>query len=218
MSGGRIFEENPGMKRRIGIAFAGAATLVMLAGLFSFPTQVRAQEQDDAGVQTMWVVPRGTVLILRLYDEPNPLGKTQKTIPAGQPIEVESNEMHNKYWYKTSEGYYAHFYYLTDVDPALDPEADRAAMSDEMRAREDELLKKYNNIQLVQNILAQKTEIGMSMDMIMDSWGSPDEYITIPGTMGDSYSWIYFTPPTGFKRTVIKFNERKMVISIQVDK
>ena len=85
------------MKRRIGIAFAGAATLVMLAGLFSFPAQVRAQEQDDAGVQTMWVVPRGTVLILRLYDEPNPLGTTKKIVPAGQTVEVETAEMHNKY-------------------------------------------------------------------------------------------------------------------------
>ncbi len=206
------------MKRRIGIAFAGAATLVMLAGLFSFPTQVRAQEQDDAGVQTMWVVPRGEVLILRLYDEPNPLGKTQKIVPAGQPVEVETAEMHNKYWYKTTEGFYAHFYYLTDVDPAHDPEAERDAMSDEMRVREDELLKKYNNIQLVQTILSQKTEIGMTMAMVMDSWNAPDDTITIPGTMGGTWSWIYYTPPTGFKRTVIKFNEAKKVISIQVDK
>jgi hypothetical protein len=190
----------------------------MLAGLFSIPVQVQAQDQEDSGVQMMWVVPRGEVLILRLYDEPDPLGKTMKTVPAGQPIEIETGEMHNKYWYRTTEGYYAHFYYLTDIDPALDPEAGRAAMTSEQLAREDELLEKYNDLRLVADIMAQKVNIGMAMEMVMDSWGRPDEQQTIPGTMGDSYTWIYFTPPGGIKRTVIKFNERKRVISIVTDK
>ncbi len=214
---GTICEENPGMKRRIGIALAGAATLVMLVGLFSFPIQVQAQEEEST-VKTMWVVPRGTVLILRLYDKPDPLGSTMKTVMAGEPIEVETAEMHAKYWYKTTEGFYAHSYYLTDVDPAYDAEAERAEMSDEDVRWEDELLKKYNDIGLVLEIMNQKIRIGMSMEMVMDSWGRPDDQRIVPGTMGDSFTWTYDIPPGDIKRTVVNFNERKRVINIATDK
>ncbi len=206
------------MKRQIGIALAGAATLVMLVGLFSFPIQVQAQEEEESTVKTMWVVPRGTVLSLRLYDKPDPLGSTMKTVPAGLPIEVESAEMYAKYWYKTTEGYYAHSYYLTDVDPAFDPEAERATMSEEDVRREDELLRKYNNLQLVQDILNKRIAIGYTMEMMIDSWGRPDEQRTVPGTMGDKYTWEYYTPPGGIKRTVINFNEVKKVINIATDR
>ena len=206
------------MKRRIGITLAGAATLVMLVGLFSFPIQVQAQEQEESTVKTMWVVPRGTVLILRLYDKPDPLGSTMKTVMAGETIEVETAEMHAKYWYKTTEGFYAHSYYLTDVDPAYDAEAERAEMSDEDVRWEDELLKKYNDIGLVLEIMNQKIRIGMSDEMVMDSWGRPDDHRIVPGTMGDSYTWTYYMPPGGIKRTVVNFNERKRVINIATDK
>lgn len=206
------------MKRRIGIALAGAATLVMLAGLFSFPIQVQAQEQEESTVKTMWVVPRGTVLVLRLYDKPDPLGKTMKKVMAGDTIEVESAEMHAKYWYKTTEGFYAHSYYLTDVDPAYDAEAERAAMSDEDVRWEDELLKKYNDIRLVLEIMNQKIRIGMSMEMVMDSWGRPDDQRIVPGTMGDTYTWTYDIPPGDIKRTVVNFNEIKKVVNIATDR
>ena len=205
------------MKRRIGITLAGAATLIMLVGLFSFPVQVQAQEEEST-VKTMWVVARGTVLSLRLYDKPDPLGTTVKTIPAGMPIEVETAEMHAKYWYKTTEGHYAHSYYLSDVDPAFDAEAQRASMSDEDREREDELLRKYNDLRLVQDILNKRIAIGYTMEQMIDAWGRPDEQRTTPGTMGDTYTWEYYTPPGGGKRTVIKFNEVKRVVEIAADK
>jgi len=54
--------------------------------------------------------------------------------------------------------------------------------------------------------------------MVMDSWGMPDDQRTVPGTMGDSYTWTYDMPPGGIKRTVVNFNERKRVINIATDK
>ncbi|MFC1628872.1 hypothetical protein ACFL3H_07145 [Gemmatimonadota bacterium] len=206
------------MKRRIGIALVGAATLVMLVGIFSFPVQVKAQQQDESTVKTMWVVPRGAVLSLRLYDKPDPLGTTMKTVPAGLPIEVETAEMYAKYWYKTTEGYYAHFYYLTDVDPAFDAAAERATMSEADLQREDELLQKYPNLARVAEIMGQRVSIGMEMEMVIDSWGRPDDQRTVPSTMGDTFTWTYDTPPGGLNRTVIKFNEVKKVISIATDR
>ncbi len=188
--------------------------LALVLGAFTTPT-VQAQEE----LVNMWVVPRGQIMVLRLYDEPNPLGTTMATIPAGMEIKVHVDQMYNKYWYKTEEGYYAHRYYLTDVDPAYDPEAERAQMSQEDLAREQELLEKYNDIRIVNAIMAQAVpQVSWTMEMVIDSWGNPDDRQTIEKPMGSEYTWIYYEPPGGINRTVIKFDHRRVVINVATDR
>jgi len=212
------------MKCRIAVTLAGIAAIVMIAGTVVLPdsaraaTVLQAQEQEPA-LQTMWVVARGRVLVLRLYDTPEVLGKTMATIPAGQTIEVHTDQMYNKYWFKTKEGYYAHSYYLTDVDPAFDPAAERAAMSEEQLQRENELLDKFGDLRWVSLILSHEIQIGMTMEMVTESWGRPDDFNVIQTSMGrDEYTWTYYTPPGDRKRTVVKFDYRKVVIDIATDK
>lgn len=208
------------MKNRISASLFSLVAMALVVGTFLLPEPAMAQEQEQeqADVQTMWVVARGEVLVLRLYDEPDPLGKTQKTVPAGSELKVHTDQVYNKYWYKTTEGFYAHSYYLTNVDPSYDPEAQRAQMSDEERQREGELMDKYNNLSIVSDILSQRIQIGFTMEQTMESWGNPDDQRISPTTMGDNYVWTYYNPPGGIKRTVIKFDHRKKIISMQTDK
>lgn len=210
------------MKQRIAISLAGIATVVMIAGTFAVASRAQAepvfQEQEPA-LKTMWVVARGSVIVLRLYDKPDPLGKTMVTIPAGQPIEVFTDEIHNKHWFKTKDGHYAHSYYLTDVDPAYDPEAERAAMSSEEMARENELLDKGYSISDIALILSNEIKIGFTMEMVMDAWGNPDDTLIKSTAMGrDEFTWTYYSPPGGRKRTVLSFDYRKVVYQIATDK
>lgn len=210
------------MKHRIAISLAGFAAVVMIAGTFAVASRAQAEpvfQEQEPELTTMWVVPRGSVLILRLYDKPDPLGTTMVTVPAGQPIEVYTDQFYNNYWLKTKDGYYAHSYYLTNIDPSYDPAAARAAMSQEDLARENELLDKGWPIAVVSLILSHEIKIGFTMEQVIESWGNPDDQLTKSTSMGrDEYTWTYYTPPGGRKRTVISFDYRKVVVQIVTDK
>jgi hypothetical protein len=134
-------------------------------------------------------------------------------------IKIYTDQMYNKYWFKTDEGYYAHRYYLTNVDPAFDAEAAHAGMSEEELERERQLLEKYNDVGIVSDIMNHSVpKVGWSMEMVIDSWGNPDDRQTVQQTMGDEHTWIYYEPPGGINRTVIKFDHRRRVVNVATDR
>jgi len=196
------------MKRNSSLMLSAAA--MMVAGLLSFPMNARAQQST----KTMYVVGRGTVQVVRLYDKPDPLGTTMKSLPSGSPIEVYTDQLYNKYWYKTSEGYYAHTLYLSDTDPNAEPGAAEGPKTSEEQKREADLLEKYKDLDVVNNILVGNVKPGMTMSMVADSWGQPDDKRLLQGNAaGDEWLWIY---DNAKHRADVQFDYRQRVAEVRI--
>jgi hypothetical protein len=209
------------MKYRIISSIFSAAALVLVVGVLVVPKTAQAEPAiQDPPSKTMFVIGHGPVQVLRLYDKPDPMGKTQKTVPVGMPIEIYTDQMYNNYWYKTTEGFYAHRYYLSETDPNLAVAAPEEEDVDsvERRRREDELLEKYKDLIMVTKILQGRIEIGFTMDQVRDSWGDPDSWRVLETTaMGDRVLWEYdSTPRRGATR--LTFDYRKKLITRVTDK
>jgi len=200
------------MKHRIAALWTGA--VVMLAvSLLAVPAVADAQQEEQA-TKTMYIVGRGSVQVIRLYDEPDPLGTTVKTMVPGQPVEVYTDQMYNKYWFKTTEDLYAHSLYLSDVDPTAVTEGEQSEeMTEAQRRREDELLQKYQDLQVVNDILLGNVKPGMTMEMVEDAWGPPDNRTILEtGATGDIWLWTYDNEE---RRVDVKFDHRKRVAEIR---
>ncbi len=77
------------MKLRKAAVLLALAAVVMTAGTLIMPSDAQADPVlQDPPTKTMWIVGRGAVLVVPLYDEPNPLGKAMKKLPAGTTVEV----------------------------------------------------------------------------------------------------------------------------------
>ena len=209
------------MKSRIIFASFCVASLVMVAGSLNVSRSVLAESVDqDPGTKQMFVVGRGNVQILRLYDKPDPLGKQQKVVLVGMPIEVQTDQMYNKHWYKTVEGFYAHSYYLSNTDPNLMVAVQDAVASDDpdrMR-REDILLEKYKDIVIVGKIMRGECEIGFTQEQVRDSWGDPDSWRILETTaLGDRVLWEFdSTEARGPAR--LTFDYRKKLVNLVIEK
>jgi len=211
------------MKHRKAAALMGLATTFMVAGTLFVPSRAEAAPVlQDPPTRTMWVIGRGNVQVIPLHDAPEALGKAMKRLPTGSPVEVFTDQLYNKYWYKTSEGFYAHVNYLTDVDPAtIEGAVGGGVATDVDYEREAELLEKYGDLGLVSNLMAGIVNIGYTMDMVRDAWGNPDTTTILETTaLGDNVQWIYSgredrNPKT---TTTLKFDYRKKVIDIKAEK
>ena len=211
------------MKHRKAVAPMALATVLMVSGsLYAAGTSEAAPAVQDTPAKTMYVVGRGTVQVIRLYDAPDPLGNTMKTLPTGTPIEVLTDQLYNKYWYKTTEGFYAHVLYLSETDPAAvvadqaaDPEADVNI------ERENALLVKYGDLTMVSKIMIGQVEVGFTMDQVRDAWGTPDSTTELQSTaLGSIWQWVYSgrTDRNPRKTTTLKFDERKKLIDVKTEK
>ena len=200
------------MKHRIAALWTGAVVMLALS-LLALPSDAVAQQEEQA-TKTMYIVGRGPVQVIRLYDEPDPLGTTVKTMVPGQPVEVFTDQMFNKYWYKTSEGLYAHSLYLSEVDPTVEMGGSgEDEMTEAQRRREDELLEKYKDIQVVNDILVGNVKPGMTMEMVEDAWGQPDDRRMLEsGPAGDIWLWVYDNEE---RRVDVKFDHRERVAEIR---
>jgi predicted nuclease with TOPRIM domain len=58
-------------------------------------------------------------------------------------------------------------------------------------ARRAELMKKHNDKEAVDAIMAEKVYAGMTKEMVFDSWGKPDEVDSSIGTVGRHEVWVY---------------------------
>ena len=209
------------MKHRKAAALMVLATTFMVAGTLFVPSRAEAAPvlQDPP---TRWVIGRGNVQVVPLHDTPEPLGKAMKRLPTGTPVEVFTDQLYNKYWYKTSEGFYAHVTYLSDVDPAtIEGAVGGGGATDVDYEREAELLEKYGDLGMVSNLMAGIVNIGYTMDMVRDAWGNPDTTTILETTaLGDNVQWIYSgredrNPKT---TTTLKFDYRKKVVDIKAEK
>ena len=200
------------MKHRIAVLWTGAVVMLALS-LLALPSDAVAQQEEQA-TKTMYIVGRGPVQVIRLYDEPDPLGTTVKTMVPGQPVEVYTDQMYNKYWYKTSEDLYAHSLYLSEVDPTAQMEGGgEEELTEAQRRREDELLEKYKDIQVVNDILVGNVKPGMTMEMVEDAWGQPDDRRMLEsGPTGDIWLWVYDNEE---RRVDVKFDHRERVAEIR---
>ncbi|MFO7768144.1 MAG: hypothetical protein R6W82_04185 [bacterium] len=201
------------MKHRIAALWTGTAVMVALS-LLALPADADAQQEEQA-TKTMYIVGRNDVQVIRLYDEPDPLGTTVETMVPGQTVEVFTDRMYNKYWYKTSEGHYAHSLYLSEVDPTVSAGSGEAGeeLTEAQREREDELLEKYKDIQVVNDILVGNVKPGMTMEMVEDAWGQPDDRrILESGPTGDIWLWVYDNEE---RKVDVVFDHRKRVAEIR---
>ncbi len=201
------------MKHRIAALWTGTALMLALS-LLAVPADADAQQEEQA-TKTMYIVGRGSVQVVRLYDEPDPLGTTVKTMVPGQPVDVFTDQLYNKYWYKTSDGLYAHSLYLSDVDPTAMVEGGSGEeLTDAQKRREDELLEKYQDIQVVNDILLGNVRPGMTMEMVRDAWGAPDDRRQLEsGATGDIWLWVYDNKE---RRVDVRFDHRQRVAEIRV--
>lgn len=209
------------MKYRMISSMFSAAALVLVVGVLAVPKTTKAGPVfQDPPTRTMYVVGHGPVQVLRLYDQPDPLGKTQKVVPVGMPVEVYTDQLYNKYWYKTTEEFYAHQYYLTEIDPSL-AAAEEAVeeISPEDRQREDELLAKYMDIEIVSMILRKEIRVGFTQDQVRDSWGEPDSWhLSKTTAMGDEVMWEYDALPGKRGAARLSFDYRKKLVNYVVEK
>jgi|GEM_PF-1712641 len=208
------------MKYRIISSIFIAAALTVFSCALVLPESAQAETAiQDPPTKMMYVIGHGAIQVLRLYDTPDPLGKTQKTIPVGMQVEVYMDQLYNKYWYKTTEGFYAHQYYISETDPNLAaiPEA-AEELSPEQQRREDELLDKYKDLVIVGKILRGEIEIGFTMDQVRDSWGEPDNWRILETTaLGDNVLWEYDAQP-GRGATRLTFDYRKKLVNMVTDR
>ncbi len=212
------------MKSRIILASFCAAALVVVAGSLVMPRGAMAESADqDPETKQMFVVGRGPVQILRLYDNPDPLGKTQKIVLVGMPVEVYTDQMYNKHWYKTVEGFYAHSYYLVHTDPNLMVVSQDTGVADntDRQQREDELLEKYKDIVMVGKIMRGEIEIGFTQEQVRDTWGDPDSWQVLETTaLGDRVLWEY--EPNDRNRlggsARLTFDYRKKLVNYVIDR
>lgn len=208
------------MKYRIISSIFGIAALTLVACALVIPRTAQAEPAiQDLPTKTMFVIGHGTVQVLRLYDTPDPLGKTQKSVLAGMPIEIYTDQLYNNYWYKTTEGFYAHQYYLSETDPNLAAEAvETPELTPELQRREDEMLEKYKDLVLVGKIIRGDIEVGFTMDQVRDSWGEPDNWRILESTaLGDRVLWEYDPLPNrGAAR--LTFDYRKKLVNYVVEK
>ncbi len=208
------------MKHRKAAALMAVATVLMVAGTLC-PTAI--VEAQDPPTKTMFALGRGQTQVIRLYDKPDPRGTTMKQIPTGLPIEVLTDQLYNKFWYKTTEGFYVHALYLTEADPSANvAEAGAEAGQQEVDSeRENELLQKYGDLGLVSKILAGVVEMGYTMDQVRDAWGGPDSTLALQDTaMGTIWQWVYSGrgDRQPIKTTTLKFDERKKIVDIKTEK
>ena len=78
---------------------------------------------------------------------------------------------------------------------------------------------KLRRFRIVGEIMAQSVpRVGWTMEMCIDSWGNPDDRQTVEKPMGSEDTWIYYEPPGGINRTVIKFDHRRAVIHVATDR
>ena len=209
------------MKSRIILASFCAAALVMVAGSLVMSRSALAESADqDPETKQMFVLGRGSVQVLRLYDKPDPLGKSQKIVLVGMPIEVYADQMYNKHWYKTVEGFYAHSYYLSHTDPSLMVVSQDTGVTDDpdRQRREDILLEKYKDIIMVGKIMRGEVEIGFTQEQVRDSWGDPDTWRILETTaLGDRVLWEFDSTETrGPAR--LTFDYRKKVVNLVIEK
>jgi hypothetical protein len=211
------------MKHRKAVALMAIATVLMVSGsLYAAGTSKAAPAVQDTPAKTMYVIGRGNVQVIRLYDAPDPLGKTMKTLPTGMPVEVLTDQLYNKYWYKTTEGFYAHVLYLSETDPAAmvaDQAGDPTTEVDV--ERENELLVKYGDLTIVSKIMAGQVEVGFTMDQVQDAWGNPDSRTELQSTaLGSIWQWIYSgrTDRNPRNTTTLKFDERKKLVDVKTEK
>jgi len=167
--------------------------------------------------KTMYAVGRGTVQVVRLYDKPDPLGKTMEKVLPGTEIKVLTDQLYNKFWYKTESGLYAHIRYLSETDPMAEEGGAESAVAAEEAdtARENELLAKYSDMTIVRKILNHQIDIGFTMDQVIDAWGQPyDRKILESTSLGERWQWRYEAD----KRAFLIFDERKKIVEIRFDK
>ena len=212
------------MKSRIIFASFCVAVLVMVAGSLDVPRSAMAESVvQDPETKQMFVVGRGPVQVLRLYDKPDPLGKTQKVILVGMPVEVHTDQMYNDHWYKTVEGFYAHSYYLVHTDPNLmtvSEETEDTGDPDRQR-REDMLLEKYKDIIMVGKIMRGEVEIGFTQEQVRDTWGDPDSWQVLETTaLGDRVLWEFEPNEKNRLRgsARLTFDYRKKLVNYVIDR
>ena len=189
---------------------APVALALAVAFLLSAAPPVGAQTET----KTMYAMGRGIVQVIRLYDEPSPLGKTVERVLPGTEIKVLTDQLYNKYWYKTEAGHYAHIRYLSETDPMAEvaPSEGTEEIDPE---RENALLAKYGDLAIVQKILSHQIEIGFTMDQVIDSWGQPYNREILQSTaLGDRVQWRYEAD----KKAYLIFDERKKLVEIRADK
>ena len=162
--------------------------------------------------KTMYTVGRGSIQVIRIYDAPDPLGKTVQTLVPGNEVEVYTDELHNKYWYKTTEGHFAHSLYLSETNPLIEAEERGDVPVD--RAREDRLMQKYRDIAIVNNIMVGNVQIGWTQDMVVDAWGDPDSRELLRSDVqGDIWMWLYDNPE---RKVDLVFDHRQRVAEIRI--
>jgi hypothetical protein len=174
-----------------------------------------AAPQAGAQTKTMYAAGRGTVQVVRLYDKPDPLGKTMERVLPGTEIKVLTDQLYNKYWYKTETGLYAHIRYLSETNPMAEDVESESAPAEADPERESELLAKYTDMTIVKKILSHQIDIGFTMDQVIDSWGEPyDRKILESTSLGDRWQWRYEAD----KKAYLIFDERKKLVEIRADK
>ena len=136
------------------------------------------------------------------------------------PVEVYADQMYNKHWYKTVEGFYAHSYYLSHTDPHLMVVSQDTGVTDDpdQQRREDLLLEKYKDIVMVGKIMRGECEIGFTQEQVRDSWGDPDTWRVLETTaLGDRVLWEFDSTETrGSAR--LTFDYRKKVVNLVIEK
>jgi len=200
-----VHRSNKGLTALVAIALASA---FVLAAASEAPAQ-------EPATKTMYAVGRGNIQVIRLYDKPDPLGTTMEKLLPGSEVVVQTDQLFNNYWYKTSSGLYAHIRYLSETDPLAEMAAESEQQVDFDAERENALLAKYSDLGIVQKILAHQVEVGFTMDQVRDSWGQPDSTTLLESTsMGDRWQWRY----EGDKKAYLFFDERKKIVEIRADK
>ncbi len=190
-----------------------APVALVLTVAFMLASAPDASAQAEA--KTMYAVGRGTVLVVRLYDKPDPLGKTMEKVLPGTQIKVLTDQLYNKYWYKTDTGLYAHIHYLSETDPMAEVAATQDVAAEADTEREGALLAKYSDIAIVQKILNHQIDIGFTMDQVRDAWGQPyDTKILESTSLGERWQWRYEAD----KKAFLIFDERKKLVDIRADK
>lgn len=212
------------MKSRIILASFCVTALVIVTGSLVLSRSALAEPADqDPETKQMFVMGRGPVQILRLYDKPDPLGKSQKIVLVGMPIDVYTDQMYNKHWYKTVEGFYAHSYYLSNTDPNLMTVSDDTGVTGDpdIQRREDLLLEKYLDIVMVGKIMRREVEIGFTQEQVRDAWGDPDSWQVLETTaLGDRVLWE-FEPNdnNNLKGSArLTFDYRKKLVNLVIDR
>jgi hypothetical protein len=193
----------------------GWAAPVALALTVAFVLAAASSTGAQTETKTMYAMGRGTIQVIRLYDRPDPLGKTMARVLAGTEIKVFTDQLYNKYWYKTDNGYYAHIRYLSETNPMAEAATGGEETTQVDTERESALLTKYGDLTLVRKILSHQIDIGFTMDQVLDSWGQPYSREVLQSTaLGDRVQWRY----EGDRKTYLIFDERKKVVEIRADK